>query len=187
MRVSTDEALILRRIPYGEKDMLLLVFTKYHGKKRVIAKGVRSITSRRGGHLDLFNVVTISLHESGGMDHVTEATTVHSLGEIKNSKALLYAVYYLAELLDVLTSDEVTESKIYSETVNLLTSIDRNKSYVGTQLRTFEQFLLTETGFWSDEIHGRYIPKNEEQQKYFFQALVEEIIGKTLKTKKFVR
>jgi len=92
MKTISDEAIILRRFPYGEKDIIFVLFTKYQGKKRVIAKGVRSITSRRGGHLDLFNIISLSMREGSGMDLITEATTLHTLSEVKNNKNLLYII-----------------------------------------------------------------------------------------------
>ncbi|PIZ45940.1 DNA repair protein RecO [candidate division WWE3 bacterium CG_4_9_14_3_um_filter_41_6] len=186
MKTISDEAIILRRFPYGEKDIIFVLFTKYQGKKRVIAKGVRSITSRRGGHLDLFNIISLSMREGSGMDLITEATTLHTLSEVKNNKNLLYVGYYVAELLELMLSDEVVESHVFNETVRLLCEINKTKTYVGSQLRSYERYLLSNGGFWSDEIHGTSIPEGEVKRKEFFQSLIEEVADKRLKTKQWV-
>ena len=41
------EAIVLKHHDWGEADRILTVFTREHGKLRVIAKGVRKIRSRR--------------------------------------------------------------------------------------------------------------------------------------------
>lgn len=46
------EALVLSRRNTGEADRLVTLFTREWGVRRVMAKGVRRIPSRRGGHLE---------------------------------------------------------------------------------------------------------------------------------------
>ena len=60
MRRSTTyraEAVVLRRHDFGETDRILTLYTPTHGKLRAIAKGVRRITSRRSGHIELLTRV----------------------------------------------------------------------------------------------------------------------------------
>lgn len=54
MRRTILHALILSRTNVGEADRRLKLFTFEQGLVRVIAKGVRRIPSRRGGHLEPF-------------------------------------------------------------------------------------------------------------------------------------
>ena len=53
-RYST-EAIVLKRSDLGEADRILTLFTPHKGKVHVIAKGVRRITSKRAGHLELLS------------------------------------------------------------------------------------------------------------------------------------
>ena len=53
-RVYATEAVILRRIDFGEADRILTLFTPNYGKVRAVAKGVRRTTSRLAGHLEPF-------------------------------------------------------------------------------------------------------------------------------------
>ena len=56
------EGIILRRRDFGEADRILTVFSLHRGKISVIAKGVRRITSRRAGNVELLNRVQMFLY-----------------------------------------------------------------------------------------------------------------------------
>jgi DNA repair protein RecO (recombination protein O) len=75
-RVYVAEGIVLKRRNVGEADRILTVFTKKYGKIRVIAKGVRRITSRRAGHIEVFTRVILTLHSYKNMDIVTEAQAI---------------------------------------------------------------------------------------------------------------
>jgi DNA repair protein RecO (recombination protein O) len=53
-RLYRTDAIIIRQSDFGEADRLLTVFTPDLGKLRWLAKGVRKITSRKSGHVELF-------------------------------------------------------------------------------------------------------------------------------------
>jgi len=50
----SDNAVVLGRIDYGEKDRIITVLTKAHGKQKAIAKAVRSPKSKLAGGIELF-------------------------------------------------------------------------------------------------------------------------------------
>ena len=45
-----DDAVVLRTYKSGEADRVVVLWTRHHGKVRVLAKGVRKSTSRLGAH-----------------------------------------------------------------------------------------------------------------------------------------
>jgi len=187
MKTFTDDAIILRRYPYGERDVLFVMFAKYTGKIRAVAKGVRSITSRRGGHLDLFNVARVTIRESSGLGLITEAQTVENFGYIKEDKSLVNVVYYISELVEHLIPDEEPDTDLFNQVIGLLTQIDSRKAYHSDQLRNLERYLLKNAGFWSDEDHGSQYPKDPYQRKIFMHRLFEEVLERTLNTKGLVK
>ena len=52
MREIEDDAVVLRTYKSGESDRVVVLWTREHGKVRVIAKGIRKTTSRLGGTLE---------------------------------------------------------------------------------------------------------------------------------------
>lgn len=60
-RIFTTTALVLKKTAIGEADRNFLLFTKEMGKIMARAVGVRKLKSRKGGNLELFNLVNAQL------------------------------------------------------------------------------------------------------------------------------
>ena len=73
------EAVILRRVDYGEADRILTVLTREHGKIAIIARGVRKAGSRMAAHTDLFARSRMQLARGrGDLDVLTQAEMMGS-------------------------------------------------------------------------------------------------------------
>lgn len=72
-------ALIIGRRKVGEADQLLTFFTRERGLLRVVAKGVRKIPSRRGGHLEPLTKVLALLgrHYVLAVENISIYPTLH--------------------------------------------------------------------------------------------------------------
>ena len=68
-----DEAIVLRRLDYGEADRILTLLTKEHGKVGAIAKGVRRPQSRLDPVLQTFGHLDLQLAVGHNLDVVTQA------------------------------------------------------------------------------------------------------------------
>ena len=55
------EALIIRKTPIGEADLIVTLFTRERGIVRAVARGGRRSTSRMVGHLEPLTQVQASL------------------------------------------------------------------------------------------------------------------------------
>jgi len=75
-RLYRTEAVVLKRMDFGEADRLLTLYTPELGKIRVVAKGVRKPTSRKAGHLELFMRSGLLLARGRNLDIVTQAETL---------------------------------------------------------------------------------------------------------------
>src|SRR5437868_15487036 len=71
-----SEAIVLKRINLGEADKILTIFTPHFGKLRVVSKGVRKVTSRLAGHVELFTRSQMLLARARNLDIVTQSETV---------------------------------------------------------------------------------------------------------------
>lgn len=142
LHVYTVEGIILKKRSTGEADRLLTVFTKQRGKIRVLAKGVRRITSRRAGHLEVFSRVILTLHTQGTLDLVTEAQAL-----TQGSASIGYA-YCMCELVDQLLADRQEHEDVYA-------LLQHGLEHVGTQevMADFIHKLLWMLGFLSRENH----------------------------------
>ncbi len=64
MKRLQTEAILLKRLNFGEADRILTVVTPEQGKLSLIAKGVRKTKSKLAGGLELFSVSEISYIEA---------------------------------------------------------------------------------------------------------------------------
>ncbi len=63
-----DEALILRRFPFGETSLVVHAATRSHGTVHLLAKGAYRPTSRYYAALDLFDTLEMDWQETAGRD-----------------------------------------------------------------------------------------------------------------------
>jgi DNA repair protein RecO (recombination protein O) len=149
LRVYTAEGIVLKRNVTGEADRILTIFTKQYGKMRILAKGIRRITSRRAGHMEVFTHGIFTLHGGHSIDLVSEASTVRS-GSLFDTDALrLEYAYCVCELVDQLLADRQEHEDVFyllRDSLNNLLSSNTLPAYQ-TILTTFAHTLLWNLGF----------------------------------------
>lgn len=144
------EAIILSRRNIGEADKLVTVFTKQFGKKTIIAKGVRKITSKRAPYIELFTHVEIILHPGKTFDILTEVTPLHVYPLIRTRLERVSFVCIALELIDRLTADNQESRFIFAKLIEFLSILDdSNSSRLNARscLHSFKQNILAELGF----------------------------------------
>ena len=75
-RIYRCEAIVLSRVDFGEADRVITVYSRQHGKLRLVAKGARRPLSRLGPHLEYFWRSQLMLVKGRDLDVVTGAETV---------------------------------------------------------------------------------------------------------------
>lgn len=125
---------------------MLTVLTKNLGKITVIARGVRKITSRRAGNVELLNLVKLGLFKGKGYT-LTEAQSIETFPRIKSNLAVSAAGFHILELIDKLLPENDPNPAVYDLVREILQEFEQNPRQV--ILRAFEIKLLKLTGFWS--------------------------------------
>ena len=143
MRSYKTEGIVLKRTNFGEADRILTVFTKRHGKIKILAKGVRRITSRRSPNVELFNLVTLFVHKGKSFDILTEAKAENTFQRIRKKLELIGLAYYVCELVDGLCAEHQPHLKVYNLLVQTLNELESGL------IHKFEKTLLFELGFLS--------------------------------------
>jgi DNA repair protein RecO (recombination protein O) len=100
IRLYRTEAIVLKRLDFGEADRILTLYTPDRGKVCAIAKGVRRIASRKSGHLELFTHAGLLLAEGRNLDVVTQAETVRAFRRVREDLIRTTYAYHMAELVD---------------------------------------------------------------------------------------
>ena len=89
------EGIILKRRNFGEADRILTVFSLQRGKISVLAKGVRRITSRRAGNVELLNRVSMFLYPGKQFLILTEAESLETYPKLKGDLTLSTYAYHI--------------------------------------------------------------------------------------------
>jgi len=120
-----DEAIVLRVYKSGEADRLAVLWTKDHGKLRVLAKGVRKTSSRMGGSLEPMSHVKIDAVKSRGdlfvtrnVQHLTRFTTLRA------DYDRIAAGLAVVEVIDAIPSEDTADEGIFSLLLRVLQSLD---------------------------------------------------------------
>lgn len=171
------EAIILSRRNFGEADRLLTVFSKHYGRIKVLAKGVRKVTSRKGGSLELFNHVSLVLAKGKNLDIITEVEVRNSFRGWHQNLTRVGVAYYLAELVNRLTPEGQRNQLVFSCLGDFLGRL--KKDPLPQLIREFEESLLEESGFG--------IPPALRNQPGSLSGYIEEIIERKLKSKEVLK
>ncbi|HEY3340987.1 MAG TPA: DNA repair protein RecO [Anaerolineae bacterium] len=146
VRLYATEAIILRRMDFGEADRILTIMTPEMGKLRVIAKGVRKITSRKAGHVELFTRVRLLLARGRTFDIVSQAETIEPYRPVREDLLRSSFAHYLSELIDVFAQEGTEDTALYDLLANGLSWLSGAPD-PALAARYFELRLLTLTGY----------------------------------------
>lgn len=171
MRTYKTEGIVIKRSNFSEADRILTIFTKKHGKIKVLAKGVRRITSRRGPNIELFNQVELFIHKGRTFDILTEVNVLNTFSQIRKKLDLVGLAFYVCEIVDGLCPEHQAHPRVYEMLVEVLNELDKGR------VNKFEKSLLEELG---------YIPKTQIFENFDTSQFIEKILEKRLKTKRII-
>jgi len=150
VRTYSDEGIVLARRNFGEADRILSIYSKNHGRISVIAKGIRKLTSRKRGHLEIFSYIRFQAVEGHGIGILTEVETINSFESFKKDLKKVSLAYFFCEVIGKITHEHERNDGIFELILNYLEKLqfeDRLKS-----LRmNFILDLLVIAGFWPKE------------------------------------
>jgi DNA repair protein RecO (recombination protein O) len=122
MSITKAEAIVLKSIKFGDTSRIATLYTKEHGKIKVIAKGIRKPKSRLAGALQTFAHIQIVFYKK----RTTEIYLLSQADLIDSHQSLyrdlnryVYASAVL-ELLDRLVTGEEANPKLFGLTLEVL-------------------------------------------------------------------
>jgi len=149
MKKYNTKAIVLKSIRYKDADKIFTLLTKNDGKTSGIARGVRKISSRRGGNLDTLNYIHVKIHESGkGFKNIEEVKTLESFKDIKKDLDLSKKAYYMVELLHKNIEEGHENRRVFKLLLTSLKLLSSGKKYnPDVVVMYFEINLLKELGY----------------------------------------
>ncbi|MDJ0720437.1 MAG: DNA repair protein RecO [Desulfobacterales bacterium] len=115
MPVQKTSAILLRRVDYGDADLILTLFSETHGKIGVIAKHAKRSRKRFAGVLELFSNLSIQCRtrRQGGLAVLEEAQIIEPYAALREHILKTAYASYWAELVMVWTEDKQPLAPLY--------------------------------------------------------------------------
>jgi DNA repair protein RecO (recombination protein O) len=143
------EAIILKRIPLGEADLLVTFYSREFGKVRAVAKGARRSTSRLVGHLEPLTLLRLSLAQTRTLDIITQVQIMRNFTHLKGDLDAISRGLYVAELVDGFGSEANPNFELYYLAIETLEAIGWFPNS-DLPLRYFDLHLMEVSGLMPD-------------------------------------
>ena len=133
--IVRTEAVVLRRMDYGETSQIVTLFTREKGRLAVMAKGARLPKSRFGSSLQPMSYMQAVLYykASRGLQTLTESAHVQHFARIGHSLEKLSVGQRVMELTYALLHEEEANPLVFNLLVETLYQLNRRRG-AGDQL-----------------------------------------------------
>lgn len=150
MPLITTEAFVLRSYKLAENDKIVVMFTREHGKVRLVAKGARKLKNRFGAALEVFARLRILYHEKPNRELQTldRAEILYSPFERQRKLRTSAYLFYFAELVHEFYPDQERNPAAFRILLNIEKAI-RNQQNLDYLARYVELQLLHSQGILS--------------------------------------
>lgn len=162
------KGLVLRTVDLKESDRLLTIFTEEKGIVTALARGARSLKSRKMAATQQFCYSDFVLYEQGDKYQIKECSLIESFFGIRNSiEGLALAAYIVEVLNDVGVEDK--EVDLLRLALNSLYAISSGKYSFDKVKAVFEMRAVSILGFMPEVASCRRCGKREGD--FFFDIM----------------
>lgn len=143
------DAIVLRKLRYGEADSILHLYTREQGRMSAIAKGVRRSRSRFGGRLEPFFRLELMLYEGrGDLATVTSAATNEAYPRLRGRACSIAAAAMAGDFVLRLLDGRERNEPAFNLLANLLALLDADPDGARREVAlAFRAKLLLAAGF----------------------------------------
>jgi DNA repair protein RecO (recombination protein O) len=145
--VYSAEAVVLRKVDYGEADRILTLFTRERGKLPAIAKAVRRAKSRMSGQLDVFSHGHMLLAEGKRMDVVTQFQRITRSGGLATDLTRAAAAAVVVEVADKVLEERHPQPELFEMIVSAIEHLSDPEINPRMELSDFLMRVLIELGY----------------------------------------
>ena len=150
-RVVRCEGIVLHLQDLGECDRIVRFLTP-EGRLDAVAKGVRRVTSRKAGHLELFTRVRVMLARGHNLDIITQAEALESHAVLGTDLSRFAYACYVGELAMAFAQDGDEAGALYDLTVETLACLATGGD-LPLWTRSYEVRLLDIVGYRPELYH----------------------------------
>lgn len=148
MKKYKSSGIVLSSKPYQETDKLITVFTRDLGKKIILAKGAKTLSSKKRGSLELFSIIHFSATKNDNyFDVFSDVTSHDNLVLLRANIKKLSLAYYFVEIVSKSLENEEVSTDVYDLLVKYLYQILYRNDLRVLRLE-FVRDLIVALGYW---------------------------------------
>ncbi|MEI6498361.1 MAG: DNA repair protein RecO [bacterium] len=145
MHTIKTQGIVLRGSHFGEADRILTVFTNSLGKIKMMAKGIRKISSHLAGALEPFMLVNLLVYEGKTFYGVTGAVIEKEFPNLHQDLSKTAKAFFLGELVDKFMEERQVSAEIFDLFSSALEEVDSDVP--GPLIQAFELKIIEASGF----------------------------------------
>ena len=161
----TIQAIVLRVTDYNDRDALLTVLSRNHGKLTVKARGLRRKNSPLIAPCQLLAFGEFTLFEYKGQYTVNEAHSIELFQNLRRDLGKLSLGTYFAQVADVLSQEDMPNPELQSLLLNCLFALSRLNEPERKVKAVFELRAATLGGYMPD-LFGCHVCGSQTPDKF---------------------
>ena len=139
-------AIVLKRINYGETDRILTLYTREHGRLSAVAKGCKRPMSRLAAGTEMFTYGRYMLATGKSLEIVSQSETRESFPSIRADMHRIAYATYIMELVNETIEDREANPDVFDTTLSSLYMLEGGID-PEVVTRAFELQLMAMSGY----------------------------------------
>ncbi len=141
---------MIKKSAYRESDYLVTLFTRRHGKVKVLARSAKKSQRRFGGRLEPFLVLSVDISFNKDRFNVlNDITLLNSYSNIMESVESFLFANFVLEHVDMFVHEGQPSEELFGETIKAFEQMNKGCSLLPAMLN-FQLSLLRESGIRPD-------------------------------------
>ena len=158
------EGLVIKKMPFGEADFLVRVFTKDFGKMDALAKGARKTASKLNPHLDILNHIRMQFVKNGErISTLMDAEIISKYDDWFLTADKLSVAGRILQVIDMVILPGAKDGKLFFMLLDFF-SARGGSAFGGGSFETVAINFLR--NFFKHEGYGDTLPGSEAQLYY---------------------
>jgi DNA repair protein RecO (recombination protein O) len=152
MELTNAQGILIRRIDYGDTDLILTFITQKYGKLSVIAKSAKKSVKRFGGILELFYMLELIIRPGKGNKPsiLQTASLIRPFEKIRTNVIHTAYASYWAELIYLFLEDNAADDNIYQLFLFVIDQLNQDSVSADVLHILFQIRFLILSGFQPD-------------------------------------
>ncbi len=143
----SDLGIIIHQVRFGEADKFVIIFSQNHGLIKVVAKGVRRLTSKKSAHLDNLNLIKFQTNRGDTPQYLSQLETVNAFSKIKAVLKKTRTCFYLTEILARTLAEGEADEALFSSLKKFLLDLNQAETNTRDLAVDFQRYLIARLGF----------------------------------------